>query len=292
MKNKQSFQDLLTAFVGVLQSSNRIIPGVVLAILCVASWFLALIVLSPQLAIGLTVLLISFISLIVYATTKDYGQAAISLVVGLLTVFTVQWTPTLTTLFFGAWIFFTLGALILGSLNIAAQTEAIYMNAAGSLSNDPKEIQKIYGQLREVGDRSTTFGTLSPVERAEAIRLLTFRRIQIDFLRTALTVIDTLKAATRLDAKAITLFVADIFKILELTPSSQHGEIIQQTLSALRETPVPPEEFLSAFQLSRRLILAKSVPPERFLTELRRNLDIGVPADEMFEVLRSIFNEA
>lgn len=285
-KRNQSLLEALTAFKGMLQASNNIVPGVVLVSLILSGWLISVTLTSGAPLIGVAALAVFIVSIIVYAKTNSYGEASLALIGGLLTVFSVDWTPAYFWIFIGVLTAFSFTALMLSSIKLAAELESIYMQTAIFLTNDPDEIDVIRKRLEEIGKASTPYGQLQMTQRAEAIRLLIFRKIPIDSLSGALAAIEIFTTMTKVDHKTVTLFIADMTKAFEARPGSEYDAIVHRMLRTVREIAVPPEDFIKAFQNSRRLILSESVDPDRYFQELEEHLEAGVAPEEMFNALR------
>jgi hypothetical protein len=113
--------------------------------------------------IGAAALLVLLISITVYGKTNSYGEAALSLIGGLLTVFSVNWTPAYFWIFTGVLVGFSLSALLISSIKLAANVEDIYIHAAVSLSDDSDEVERLKTLLEAIGKKHPTQGTLGPV---------------------------------------------------------------------------------------------------------------------------------
>ncbi len=86
---------------------------------------------------------------------------------------------------------------------MAAKDQVIYREAA--IYIDVLRSDDIEKQLRNMAD-SVTNGTLGPIEKANAIRIMAFRKIPIDSMKYMLELVQILTTLANLDAKSITLF--------------------------------------------------------------------------------------
>jgi hypothetical protein len=290
MKQQRPFHETWTSLINVLQAANNIVPGIVVIGMLLAAIVILVSLLSTTLMVGVTVLLVGIVSIVIYAKTSNYGEAALALVAGLLTVFTVEWTAGRFIAFTVAWIGFTLIALMISSVRLAAKLESIYTHAAASLSNDPSTIRQITKRLQDIGRKRTQYGQLQAVERAEAIRLLVFRKIPIDSLADAVSSVEIFSTFTRVDPRTITLFIADISKILQLQTPDRYQQALSRVLSIIRESAVQPEDFIKAFQQSRRLVLSGAINTEAYFQAVRENLETGVAPEDMLGAIQEAHN--
>jgi len=240
---------------------------------------------SVSLMVGVVVLLVLIASIVVFARTKNYGEAALALVAGLLTAFTVDWTAGRFITFVVAWLAFSFLAIMISSVRLAANLESIYTHAAVSLSHDPAEITRLTKELQAIGNKGTPYHQLLPIVRAEAIRLLVFRKIPIEDLSEALKAIEVVSTVTRVDPQVVTLFIADVLKILRVRTSSRYQVTLDQVLSIIRESAVPPEDYIKAFQQSRRLALSHAIRPDIYFQRISDCLEDGVAPEDMSEAI-------
>jgi len=219
---------------------------------------------------------------LVYWKTNNYGEAALALVAGLLAAFTVEWTPSRFIVFTTAWVGFSLFVLLISSIKLAAKTESLYRQAA--IFIDPLNVDKIEKQLRTVAD-TTPLGMLGPIERAESVLLLAFRKFPVSSMKYALESIEQLATATQVDPKAITLFLADLCKILDFVPSPMHQQQLEDVFTLIREAPASPEDFFHAFTNTRRLLLSEKIAPTTYFRLLRTGLEKGLSPDDMYKYM-------
>lgn len=173
-KVRQSLTDAFAALGAAVASAYKLAPAVVVMASLVAAGVITLSLWSTTLMMGMVLLIVWGVSLLVYAKTANFGEAALALVAGLLTVFSVEWTPRRFVAFSVAWVGFALMALLVSSIRIASKVETIYQQAAYAAAQHPGEADEVERRLREIGEKSK-LGQVGPVERAEILRLPGFR---------------------------------------------------------------------------------------------------------------------
>ncbi len=218
---QQSLNDTLRQLASTIRAANEAVPGVVLATVVLTAVVVPVLLLSEALMLGTAVLLVLLISVSVYGRTGNYGEAAVALVAGLLTAFTVQWTAGRFVLFVAAYVGFTLSALIISSLRLAAREQEIYLDAAGAVVGG--ESPEVRRELEAIGkDRSVS--TFGPIQRAEVIREFAYRKIPIALMSDGLKTVHTLSRAVGVDHLSMTPFVADLLKMFDATPQTSSDE--------------------------------------------------------------------
>jgi len=255
-----------------MQGAVDLLPGAVLSFFFVVIVLAAVCVWSRQLMMSVTAMLVIFIATIVYTRTGSYGEASLALVAGLLASLTANWTPERFVLFLFAWFGFSALALIIGSVKLAAKVEEIYVDASVSVDNiDSKSVEK---DLRKIGKQSGR-GFLGPIERAEVIRFLVFRKVPLELLGKSLDSIETVSVATKVPTMKVASFISDIYRI-SVERGGSYVQMVDSIYNNIRESPVSPLEFIDAFTASRRFVLSGKLPTRSFFSELRKALSAGI----------------
>jgi len=266
-----------------IQAANRLVPGCVVVAIFLAVLVILISLLSVQLMMGVTILVVLVVSIVVYSRTNNYGEAALALVAGLLTAFTVDWTAGRFIAFVVAWVGLSLFLLLISSVKLAAEVEEIYSEAARTINpSQPGEVQK---QLEEIG-KDKFIKMLGPTKRAEVIRLFAFRKLSIPSMQYGLRAVETLSTVTGVEHETVAEFVTDVYKMFKSTPGPRYQQLLDRIYEIIRESPVSPGEFIGAFKDSRHLALSGDIKPETFFQHLTKALDQGVAPEEVYEYLR------
>ncbi|MCI5222766.1 MAG: hypothetical protein D3924_08875 [Candidatus Electrothrix sp. AR4] len=110
-------------------------------------------------------------------------------------------------------------------------------------------------------------------------------------LASGIIATEVLSVITKCDIDKVSIFVADFF--LSFQPENERSaqNLTDQLYKSIRSTPVPPEEYFTAFEKSRRLIKSKSLQPDLFLSYLHECLSLGFPIDNIFEEIQLKHNK-
>lgn len=276
----QVFKELNNSLKNLFKGS----PSIIFILFCIgiiATYY----ILSYSLTVmtGVAVILVIVTSLIVYFKTKNYGEASLALVAGLLTIFTVEWTIGLAIVFIVAWLTFTAIALIYYSVSLAAKSEDIYLQSAQFLSKNPDKTDEIKDKLEEIG--KSTEGLLGPIERAEALRVLAFRKVPLNEMQDYLKGIDLISSITKVDYIEVSNFFGELYSIMEITPDDQFKPTIDGIYDIIKQTPTHPKEYIEAFKESRRLVLNEEIELIRLMYGIQGGLSKGETKDTIQEYL-------
>jgi len=287
---KQSLNDSVKSLGAVIKSLYEMAPALVVVAALLAFAVISVTLLWTPLMIGTASLLVVLVSLCIFAVRGNFGEALLSLVGGLLTVFAFEWTPARYIAFSTAWVGFALAAILIASVKLAAQVEDIYRQASLHLSEAVEGHTALEKQLREIG-ASKSLKMLGPIERAEVIRVLAFRRMPVDLIEPCLHAVETLSVITKCDIKSIAIFLADFFLSFSPDNTGEAQRFVDILYGVVKDAPVSPEDFFTAFAGSRRLLLSDKIQPIVFLEGLRDCLAAGIAPSDVCDELRSRLGE-
>lgn len=231
---------------------------------------------------GSAVILVLVISLGIFVFRGNFGEALLSLIGGLLSIFAYEWTVGRYMAFSVAWIGFALFALLIASLKMAAKLEDLLKQAAIRVADSDDSIEHTLKRLKTIAAMDDS-SKLGPIERAEAMRLFAFRNLPIEFFTSALIATGQLSIITKSDVGVVATFVADFFRSFYPETEESAVSLTDRLYNSIRRTPVSPEEYFSAFDKSRRLIVSQAMEPSEFLGELEESLSQGVSGDDVLE---------
>ncbi len=275
---KKTFFETGKSLINAIQSLNQLIPYVVPIIVFLFAGLIILAVIFTKLMMGIVILLVFIVAILIYLKTNNFGEAALALVAGLLAAFTVEWTAKEFIVFSSVWLVFAMLVMIISSVKIASQVESIYRQA--SLAIDSNNYQKIEMQLKTVSSR-TPLGLLGPIERAESVLILSFRRIPPSFFGKMLPLIEQLQVISKEDHKTVSLFIADLFKSIEYKPHSDPGTVITNVVSIIKNVPTSPQEVFKAFNKTRHYLLSKAINVEKYFNILNTALSLGISQENL-----------
>lgn len=278
-----TFNNALQALRNVLNAAYGLAPATVIVGLILAAILIFASLYFVELMMGSIILLIFLISIVVYAASNNYGEAALALMAGLLAAFTVEWTWNKYVVFLLALLGFLFFILLSWSIKLAAKNESLYLQAAIYIDTaKSKEIEK---QLRKLANEIPA-KKLGPIDKADAIRIMAFRKIPIESMKFMLGTIEIISAITDLDVKSVTLFMIDLTKALNIDIGQNLQKEIDKIFNFYRDAPISHEEFIQAFKSSRRLVISEKINPASYLLLLKSGLTKGIPPEEISEYIQ------
>jgi len=271
--------DLVRSLKAATAASYKLAPAAVLLMIAVVAMVVGISLWSSRMMMGVVLIIVWAVSLLVYIRTDNFGEAALAMVAGLLTVYSVEWTPLRFIAFCVAWVGFAAVALLIASMKVAASTEEIYMGGAVFVAPESSQIKGLYSVLRAVG-KKTQYGQLGPIGRAEIVRFFCFRRVPIEMMRQMLQTTENVSISSRIDPLRVAAMFADFSKI-HTADSRSSAALVDAIDTMLKRSSVPPEEFVTAFENSRHMVLGRRLAVSRYFQLLQEGLESGVSPQNM-----------
>lgn len=287
---RQSLSDTGNSLRAAINALYQLSPGIAVVGTLLAVALVWVTVQWTALITGTAVLLILVLSLAIFAVRGNFGEALLSLVGGLLSVFALEWTIERYIAFSVAWVGFALFAMLIASVKIAAENEDIFKQAAIRIvgpNGSDEQVKDAETLLNNLGRQTSAMPMLGPIQRAAVIRTFAFRGLPLTLFAAGVRATEALSVITKCNTQRVAFFVADFFQTLRPTDDSQATKLTDALYFFIQNSPVPPEDFFSAFEKSRRLILAEFIDPTTFLEELQLCLSQGIPVDEVYSEIKS-----
>ncbi len=232
--------------------------------------------------------LVTFVSIIIYAKTKKYGETLLTFMLGLLTIFSAKWDPYKSILFFSFYLGFHAIIFVISSVSLAAKLETELTSAASFI--DLKNFKKVYKRLREISQMDTKHNSLSTIERGEAIKFLAFINVPIDAMPEALKNVEYIKVIYQADLKKSLEFFRALFYIKE-----RSGFTVDVTnyldIIVHQRIPLTPDEFFRIFDKTKGPIIQQKLDLVSYLEQIRKLVFEGHSEDQIVKTLNEVENQ-
>jgi len=282
MKNNDratSMLQTLRSLRGMLQSLYRLIPGAVIVLVLLVGAFGFLLSRSELVSQAAAVVIIFLVSVAIYAKERNYAQAILAFVVGLLPALSMTWSPGRFWLFVGGFVVLNGLFFVLNAIRIAGEAEHIYTQAAVfAQGTDTTVTAKKLEKLAKKANVSS----LGATTRAECVQQLMFRNFPMEHLPAALKSIETLSTVTGLAPKDIAAYMVILYPLANAAGVS-FSRLDDLLYLTLRDSAATPEEFFEAFRVTRSLVLTGSMDLQSYLNRLSALLGSGYSPSEIHE---------
>ncbi len=211
----KSFVNVNIAFKNVMQHFAQKNTNFVIFVIVGIFALIYKIILSTDKVVWILAILNALLCLINYAKNKNLTEATMTLIIGLFTIFTVEWNNEFIIIFTVSILFYIILSFIVSSIQLAGNIESIISVAAGywQYNGDHKTKYKI---LHDCASKPTKHQQLSIEERSLIVKELIFENIGLDRIDEAKEIIEGFKTVlgfTISEALPKYKLLSDIFNV-------------------------------------------------------------------------------
>ncbi len=207
---KSSLRDSWSSLVGVIKALYIINPIFIIFTGGFFLWLFNLFTSSPEITVLLLSFLIFALTLIQYTISKKYAESSLSFMLGMLTVFTIEWTDYRAWIFVSFYVFLNVFMLLITSIRVSSEVEVYLVDAAYLL--DKINTKEKASSLNQMIKESKTNGRISVGEKAIATYQLIYFNVNERDLPQAFIDLEIIKVLYRLDFEN----ALDLYKSLHL----------------------------------------------------------------------------
>lgn len=230
--------------------------------------------------LGMLTAVIFLSSMAVYFKSKNYGEAVLALSAGLFTVYTVTWTTSLFISFIVVWVMFTISVFLTTSIKLSSNVQSIYMEATFAIKHSHLSDKECEKQLQTISD-GLKDSIMGPVEKAEALRVLAYKKIPLSDMSMGLKWVNIFFSLTRISYLTLADFVAVVIKNASILNEKITGDMIfEHIYSGMRSAPVTPQEYIDTFQKTRHLLI-KNKNIVLYFNTLNQYFDSGISPNDI-----------
>ncbi len=283
----KNLKNVLIAFNNVLGKLLRQYPFIFICCATIIGFGLYFFTKSEaRMTFGLCVL-ISFASILIYARTKNYAETLLSFMLGVLTIFTIEWNKYTSLLFIGFYLSVNVVIFFIRSIQLGIKLESELTTAAVYI--DMKNFDSTYKQINKISKLDTKYNALGEVERAEAIKYLAYMKIPVSSMKLALDNIDLIKVVYQVDLKKACDYYKSLFFIQQRTKAFFSITNLLNQISE-RRLPLSPEEFLEILQKTKKELIKTKFPLTKYLDLIDISVAEGEDIDGIVACLKEKLN--
>ncbi|MDD2299677.1 MAG: hypothetical protein PHS04_00935 [Tissierellia bacterium] len=287
MKKSKSLIEALNSLASVTQTLFLKMPVLFLVII-----YLIDLGIRGYLSAGFSVttllgILILFISIGLYINTKSFAETTLSFILGVLTIYAIDWESANITLFVILYLSYVILAFFISSIRLAAKQESILVQAACKLDID--DYDSVYKRIKEISQKSTKHNQLSIIEKSEIIRYLAFRQVIIGEYDEAINIIELIKGVTQIDLiQCCEIYYSFYTYIYNRRPSPPNiSREIEKMFDKVTTLTIAYNEFFDIFSNTKRILVEDKIKYDKYLTEIRLYALKGYSSADITEILKS-----
>lgn len=289
MKKSKSLFEAITALKDVTQTLFKKMPVLFLVLV-----YLADLGVRSYLSAGLSTtyllgLLILIISISMYVSTKSFSETTLSFVLGVLTIYSIDWEKANITLFVILYIAYIVVVFYISAIRLVAKQESILMQAACKL--DMNDYKYVYNRLREVSQKFTRHNQLSILDKSEIIRYLAFRQVIIGEYEEAINMIELIKGVCQAEIMPCCEIYYGFYTYCynrKPTPPNISKEIEKMFVKVTTLT-VSYAEFFKIFFQTKRILVEEILTFDKYLLEIRLMALKGYSSSDISNLMKEKF---
>lgn len=231
-------------------------------------------------------LLILLISIGIYVSTKSFSETTLSFVLGILTIYSINWKEANITLFVILYLVYIVVVFYISAIRLAAKQENILIQAACKL--DMSDYKNVYKRLKGISQKSTKHNQLSIWDKSEVIRYLAFRQVIIGEYEEAINLIELIKSVCQ----------AEIIPCCEIyygfytycnnkkpTPPNISKEV-ERMFDKVTTLTISYLEFFEVFSETKRILVEEKLNFDKYLLEIKLMALEGYSGSDISEIMR------
>lgn len=236
---KSSLRDSWSSLVGVVKALYIINPILVILTGGFFLWLFNLFTGSPEITVLLLSFLIFTLTLIQYSISKKYAESSLSFMLGMLTVFTIEWTDYRAWIFVSFYVLLNVFMLLIASVKASSEVEVYLIDAAYLL--DKINTKEKASSLDRMIKKSKTNGRISLREKAIATYQLIYFNVDEIKLPQAFIDLEIIKVLYRLSFEEALDLYKSLYLICFLEDNNYTVNDLLEIIQLKRLTFLPSE---------------------------------------------------
>lgn len=282
----KSLLEALRALGNVVQDLFKKMPVLFLVIIYLLDLGVRAYLSAGWSTIYLVGLIILIISVGIYASTKSVAETTLSFVLGILTIYTIDWETANVTLFILLYLAFIIIVFFTSSIRLASKQESILIQAASKL--DMADHKNVYKRLKTISQKSTKYGQLSIIQKSEVIRYLAFRQVIIGEYEEAIRLVELIKTVCQIDLISCCEIYYGFYMYCynkKPTPPNISREV-EKMFDKVTTLTVSYTDFFNIFSNTKRVLVEEKLTYEKYVVEIKLYALKGYGSDDIIELLK------
>lgn len=289
MKKSKSLFEAFSALKSVTQILFKRMPVLFLVII-----YLVDLGIRSYLSAGLSKtfllgLLILGISVGIYWNTKSLAETTLSFILGILTIYSIDWKKADFTLFILLYIAFILLTFYSYTIRLSAKQESILTQAACKLDMD--DYKAVYKRIKEISEKSTKHSQLSIIEKSEVIRYLAFRQVMIGEYEEAINMVELIKGVCQMDLIPCCEMYYGLYTYCYNTrPTTPNvSRAVEKMFDRVTTLTISYIEFFEVFSNTKRILIEDKLSYNDYISNIRLLALKGYSSSDIVDELKEKF---
>lgn len=286
MKKSKSLFEAITALKAVTQTLFKKMPVLFLVVVYLIDLGIRSYLSAGWSTTYLLGLLIFIISIGIYVSSKSLSETTLSFVLGMLTIYSVDWEKANIILFVILYLAYIVVAFYISAIRLAAKQENILIQAACKL--DIGNYKEVYRRLKTISQKYTNYGQLSILDKSEIIRYLAFRQVIIGEYEEAINMIELIKNVCHAEITPCCEIYYGFYTYCHNqipTPPNISKEV-EKMFDKVTTLTISYLEFFEIFAQTKRILVEKTLSFDKYLLEIKVLAIQGYSSVDISEIMR------
>lgn len=230
--------------------------------------------------------LILAISIGIYVSTKSFSETTLSFILGVLTIYSIDWEKANFTLFMILYLAYVVIAFYISVIRLAIKQESILTQAACKLDMD--DFKNVYKRIKKISQKSTKYNQLSIIEKSEVIRYLSFRHVIIGEYEEAIKVVELLKAVCQIDliycCEIYYGFYTYCYNKSPIPPNISRE--VEKMFDRVTTLSISYSDFFDIFSQTKRILVEEKVTYDQYLLKIKLLSLKGYSSLDIIEIMK------
>lgn len=232
-------------------------------------------------------LLILVISVGIYMSTRSYAETTLSFILGILTIYSIDWEKANFTLFIILYIAYIILTFYISTIHLAAKQENILIQAACKLDID--NYKEVYNRIKEISQKSTKHSQLSIIEKSEVIRYLAFRQVIIGEYEEAINMVELIRSVCQIDLIPCCEMYYGLYTYCYNKNSTlQNVSIsVEKMFDKVTTLTISYIEFFQIFSNTKRILIEDKLSYDEYILEISKLALKGYSSSDIVDELKN-----
>jgi len=236
---------------------------------------------SVSYILGLVILITS---IGIYISTKSFSETTLSFVLGLLTVYSIDWNKANIKLFIILYLAYIMLIFCISSIRLSAKQESILIQAACKLNiNDSDEV---YKRLKKISEKLTKYNQLSIIDKCEIIRYLSFRQISTVEYEEAINLIELFVGVCQTELIPCCEIYYGFYTYCYNLDYRDVSQEIEKMFDKVTSLNISYASFFEIFSQTKRILVEKIMTYDNYIIEIKSLAISGYSESDIIDILR------
>lgn len=217
----------------------------------------------------LMMVIILFVSMGIYASTNSFSETTLSFILGVLTVFTINWKEANIGLFICFYLIYLLFVFYAKQIKIMSKQETILIQAANKLSDD-SNFNEVFSNLKKISLSLTDGKQLTILQKSEVIRYLSYRQMIISEMEDAIKSVEVIYCICQISLnEACEVFYGLYLYSKNKMHSPNNVKAVLDYFDLIVTVPLSYSEFFAIFKSTKKLLYEGKYSFQQYISEIK-----------------------